>query len=310
MSRSGDNLNRRKFLGKSITGAAGVIILPNTLAAREIKRNDKNISYRILGKTGLKFAIVYEDRTIKAAYETDPSFDRIEGAQNDMLYLEQNYFNNPAYIYIDGKPLLLVFGPEEFHSPAEWEEIFSVFSAEPCFVVLNGKSAETTPHSSGEYIWVDNTSLDTKYLQKEQYDIFFGGAFPGFNDYYEEGGWGTGFGWQIEYYDGVTFKNNLDKAVNAGVDYLQLITWNDFGEGTMIEPTREFNYNMLEIVQDFTGVEYTRNELERIFTLYNLRKEYHDNLNKQKILDQAFYYLVSLQTTNAGQLIDSLIITR
>ncbi len=273
-------------------------------------RKNGEVLINLISKTGLKFAVVYEDRTIKAACAIDPSFDRISGAQNDMLYLEQNYFSNSSYITIQGKPLLLVFGPEEFHSPAEWEEIFSVLSAEPCFVVLNGKSAETAPYSSGEYIWVDNTSIDIKYTTKEQFDVFFGGAYPGFNDYYKEGGWGEGFDWQIDYNDGLTFKNNLDKAKLAGVDYLQLITWNDFGEGTMIEPTLEFSYTMLEMVQDFTEVTYTKSDLELIFNMYNLRKKYHDNPGEQKILDQAFYYLISLQTFKAGQLIDSMMLNR
>lgn len=275
-------------------------------------QNRKNCEVLIdlMSKTGLKFAVVYEDRTIKAACAIDPSFNRISGAQNDMLYLEQNYFSHSSYITIQGKPLLLVFGPEEFHTPAEWEEIFSALSAEPCFMVLNGKSAETEPYSSGEYIWVDNTSLDTKYAAKEQFDVFIGGAYPGFNDYYKEGGWGEGFDWQIDYNDGLTFKNNLDKAKVAGVDHLQLITWNDFGEGTMIEPTMEFSYTMLEMVQDFTGVTYTKSDLGLIFNMYNLRKEYQNNPREQKILDQAFYYLVSLQTAKAGQLIDSLMLNR
>ncbi len=269
-------------------------------------RRNCEILIELLGKTGLKFAVVYEDRTIKAACTIDPSFDRISGAQYDMQYLEQNYFKNSAYINIKGKPLLLVFGPEEFHTPAEWEEILSVLSVEPCFVVLNGKSTETAPFSCGEYIWVDNTALDTKYAKKDLFDMFIGGAYPGFNDYYEVGGWGDGFDWQIEYNDGQTLKNNLDKAIVAGVDHLQLITWNDFGEGTMIEPTREFRFKLLEIVQKFTQVPYDTVCLTKIYDLYRLRKLKSDDITSQKFLNQAFYYFVSLQTEKAIAIIDSL----
>jgi hypothetical protein len=259
-----------------------------------------------LDRVGLNFAIAYEDRTITAAVTADPDYDRIAGAQDDMLYLEQNYFSKSSYITIDNKPLLLVFGPEEFHDPDEWGEILSALTREPCFIILNGKSNQTSPHSSGEYIWVDNSSLDTKYAGMNAFDVFIGGAYPGFKDFYKEGGWGTGMGWKIDHKNGETFQANLQKAKTAGVDFLQLITWNDFGEGTMIEPTFEFGYALLEHVQQFTGVTYQKAELEKIYDLHTLRKELSGRQKEQKMLDQAFYYFVSLQTDKAVHLIDSL----
>jgi hypothetical protein len=270
-----------------------------------IRRNTEAMIDRI-DEAGLKYAIVYEDRTISAALSLDPGLDRIGAGQQDMIYIEDNYFSNSSYITIDGKSLLMVFGPEEFHSPDEWTEIFSVFTREPLFLVLMGKSVETAPMSSGEYIWVDNNSLEGKYTNMNNFDYFMGGAYPGFLDYYEEGGWGSGFDWYIEYDSGTTFTNNLLLAKDYEVDYLQLITWNDFGEGTIIEPTLEFGTEMLEILQQFTGVSYTGSVLEKIHLLYDLRKDYKQDNEKQLLLDQSFYYFVSLQTEKAIALIDSL----
>jgi hypothetical protein len=260
----------------------------------------------VLDKVGLKFAIVYEDQTIPVVVKNEASVDRISAAQADMLYIEQNYFSNPSYIKIDGKPLLLVFGPSEFHQPTEWEEIFSTLSSIPCFITLNGASSHAGEFASGEYIWVDNSSLDNKYGNRNKFDVFIGGAYPGFLDFYKEGGWGEGFSWSIDMKNGETFRQNLQKAKNADVDYLQLITWNDYGEGTMIEPTQELGFKLLELVQNFTGVTYSATELEKIFDLYNLRKSNKDNSENQKFLDQSFYYLVSLQTEKGIHLIDSL----
>ena len=269
-------------------------------------RTNSEALINALDEVGLDFAIVYEDRTITAAVADEPDFDRIAGAQDDMLYMEQYYFSEPSYITVNEKPLLLVFGPEEFHEPDEWAEILSVLLPEPCFVVLNGKSNQTSPSSSGEYIWVDNSSLDTKYAGMNAFDVFIGGAYPGFKDFYQEGGWGTGMGWEIDHKNGETMQATLQKAETASVDFLQLITWNDFGEGTMIEPTLEFEYAMLEHVQQFTGVAYQKPELEKIYDLQVLRKELSGQQKEQKMLDQAFYYFVSLQTDKAVHLIDSL----
>lgn len=270
-----------------------------------IKTNAEKMIEKIT-ETGLKFAIVYEDRTISAAVDQDPLTDRIEAAQNDMIYIEDQYFSKEDYIRIDGLPLFLVFGPEEFHAPDEWSEIISAYLEEPLFLILNGKSHETSPSSSGEYIWVDNSSLDVKYGTMGNFEYFMGGSYPGFLDYYAEGGWGEGFDWQIEYNSGETFTETLQKSQDYGVDYLQLITWNDFGEGTMIEPTDEFGYNMLSRLQDFACVTYTEYELEKIFNLYKLRKNLADDNQQQQLLNQSFYYFVSLQTEKAIAIVDSL----
>jgi hypothetical protein len=269
-------------------------------------RENTELLVQRLDEVGLKFGIVYEDRTVSAALDQDPALDRIAAAQDDMMYIEDQYYNNSSYILIDDKPLFLVFGPEEFHDPDDWSDILSVFYHEPLFLVLNGKSSETSPASSGEYIWVDNTSLENKYSTMNNFQYFMGGAYPGFLDFYEEGGWGEGFDWQIDHNGGTTFQENLLLAQNYGIDYLQLITWNDFGEGTMIEPTLEFGFGMLELLQEFAGVGFSAYELEKIHTQYTLRKYFARDTERQKVLNQSFYYFVSLQTEKAIALVDSL----
>jgi hypothetical protein len=259
-----------------------------------------------LDAIGLKFAIVYEDQTVPNVVKSDNTLDPVSVAQADMTYLEQNYFSNPSYITINNKPLLLVFGPQTFKSPEEWGNIFSVLTKEPCFLTLNGSYKLAQPYSSGEFIWVDNSSLDNKYNNMKNFNVFIGGAYPGFNDFYKEGGWGEGFNWSIDFNNGETLRQNLQKTKSAGAKYVQLITWNDYGEGTSIEPTQEYEYSLLEIVQQFTGVSYTSAELGKIMDLYNLRKKYGDTSENKKYLDQAFYYLVSLQQEKACHLTDSL----
>ena len=71
---------------------------------------------------------------------------------------------------------------------------------------------------------------------------------PGFKDYYKEGGWGNGY----TFYDdmnGQLLDQTLQRATNYQIDLLQIITWNDYGEGTIVEPTREFGYSRLEQIQ-------------------------------------------------------------
>ena len=49
---------------------------------------------------------------------------------------------------------------------------------------------------------------------------------------------------------GRRFGFTLQTALRQHADVVQLITWNDYGEGTNIEPTEEFGYQYLEMVQD------------------------------------------------------------
>ncbi|WP_431242138.1 hypothetical protein ACQ9BO_19720 [Flavobacterium sp. P21] len=113
-------------------------------------------------------------------------------------------------------------------------------------------------------------------------------------------------GWTIEHNNGATLDETLSLAKNANLSYLQLITWNDFGEGTMFEPTVEFGYNYIEKVKTFAGVKNTESFFADISKLYNLRIEKKGNADAQKKLDQAFNYFVSMQPAKAKQLLSEI----
>ena len=72
----------------------------------------------------------------------------------------------------------------------------------------------------------------------------------------------------------------------------------------MLEPTREFGYGFLTSLQQQLGVPYSQRELEVINTLYQQRKQYAGNAAKQAQLDEAFSYLVSLQVTQAANILN------
>lgn len=268
-----------------------------------LNRRNTEALISLIDKTGLEFAIVYEDVTVSRVLEAGATSDKLSQARKDMLYLQKNYFNLDSYIEINGKPLLMVFGPNYFSDAPDWENIFSVFTTPPCFLPLWGHSGSTVMVSSGEFIWVDQVNIDTKYASSGNFDIFIGGAWPGFHDFYDEGNVGETL-FTIDHRNGDTWSELLEKAQSYQAQYLQLITWNDFGEGTMIEPTEEFGYLFLSELQSFTGVEYSVEDFEYITRQYLLRKSL--DKSEQKFLDQAFYYWVSLQNNKAMQLVDSL----
>lgn len=307
---SGDaSIIEYQLLLMKLSGIDGVLIdWPGTIKLYDyplLVRNTEQL-IALLDKVGLTFAIVYEDQNINIAYNAKVITNKISAAQADMSYLSANYFGKSSYIKIDGKPLLLTFGPQTFQSEAEWTQVFSVFNTKLAFLTLWNESGEGGKNAAGEFAWVYKNHLDdlNGFYAKNYSGIKMSSAYPGFNAFYTQGGWGTN-PFTIE--TGLnTFNTTLDLALQSNSNYLQLVTWNDYGEGTMLEPTAEFQYAFLKSLQQKLGVTYTEDDLKAIFTLYTLRKSASSDALKQKKLDQVFYYFVSLKTTEARQLLASI----
>lgn len=263
--------------------------------------NNTNKIVELIGKVGLKFAIVYEDWPL-SYLDTEKIFQ----AQEDMKYIETNYFKNKSYEYLDGKPILLVFGPQQLQKESEWTSVFSIFDLKPSFFTLWYQSSEAGKNAVGEFSWVYKDHLAD--LQNFYGNNFNGkkiaSAYPGFKTFYAEGNW-VGPTWVIEHLKTLTFLQTLDLALQGSSPSVQLVTWNDYGEGTMIEPTREFSYSLLSFLQLRLGVNnISDKELQLVIDLFFKRKKYKNDANAQDKMNQVFYYIVSLQMGKARLLFE------
>ncbi len=259
-----------------------------------------------LKKAGLNFGITYEDKALDNAFNLGIITNKVAEGNKVMRYMNTNYFSSSNYLKLNGKPVLLNFGPQGIFKDSEWNSVFSGIPAIN-FITLpyTISNYALSTSAAGEFAWVGETVNDNFYLHCSQYSICVGGAMPGFHDYYKEGGWGSGY----TYYDdlgGELFDQTLQRSSNFQIDLLQVITWNDYGEGTIVEPTREFGYSRLEQIQSFLGVTYREAELALAVKLYQKRKEYKGKVLENEKLDQVFYYLVSLQIERAKTLLDEL----
>lgn len=261
-----------------------------------------------LDTVGIGFGIVYEEYVAEAVSKRT-GLSTIAVAQEDLIYMEQNYFTQPQYLHVEEAPLLLTFGPRFFKTATNWTEIFSAGSSNPFFMPLWGHDHLTgATNTDGEYAWIDfNYDMRelTKFYSGYTAGLAMGSVFPGFHDFYAEGGWGTSYGF-VSHLSGETFDNTLQKAVEYNLPYIQLVTWNDFGEGTMMEPTQEFGFSYLEKIQAFTGVSYTKKELELIYEFYQKRVSLRDNTAAQLQLDEAFMLLNELNPAQAETIIKNL----
>ena len=288
-------------------GIDGVLIdWPGTLNINDYPKNRQNSEAMIAltSKVGLDFGIVYEDHNVGMAADAGQVGNRIGAAQTDMAYLRDRYFPQANYVRVNNAPLLLDFGPQTFTNPADWGAIFSVLPTRPTFLTLWYQSQQAGQYGGGEFSWVyvNNDQLPPFYSRGIS-GVKMGSAYPGFDSFYTQGGW-AGPTWTIPANGTGTFAWLLDRAVQANTGYTQLVTWNDYGEGTMIEPTREYGYGMLTTLQQKLGVPYAQSDLELAAQLFAQRKQYAGNAAKKADLDQAFYDLASLQTAAARSILN------
>jgi acetyl esterase/lipase len=181
----------------------------------------------------------------------------------------------------DNRPMLLMFGPQLLKQE-QWAGIEKRLSKRPFTFAL--------PHlarsigAEGAFAWPPvsggktlNTDEWTKQLKSLYSGIAKGEhviatAFPGFKDIYKQAGVGESFG-GIPSRMGATFAESLDLALKAGSPMVQIATWNDYGEGTVIEPTRGAGYKYLEILQKRLNVRsHGPADLRLPVMLYQLRK--------------------------------------
>ena len=265
-----------------LAGIDGVVIdWYGTSTLHDYETIHRNTAHLIeyVKKAGLQFAICYEDRTVQNVAQ-ERGIARQEAyrlAARDMEWLRDMWFGDAAYVRIDGRPILPVFGPIYFETAGEWEQILGGLSTRPLLYALPHLVESTRadgvfgwpPVDGGRSIrpdrWVEY--LTNLYTMGGDSTEVMAVAFPGFHDVYE-----TSYG-HIDDRDGATFDETLAMAMASASPLVQIATWNDHGEGTSIEPTVEFGYRYIEALQDALGKRaYAAEDLRLPEQLYTLRK--------------------------------------
>ena len=153
-------------------------------------------------------------------------------------------------------------------------------------------------------------------------NVVLGAAYQGFFDYYrgDAGSYTDPNGTCCTQY-GIIPRNygptsntlattlNLAQANKGVIDGIQIATWNDFTEGTIVEPTVEYGFQSLVTIQKFTGAPFSERNLRYIDTLYMLRKQYSTNPTMQTLLSQASCYFNKCDTLSAQSILTCIVKT-
>jgi hypothetical protein len=179
----------------------------------------------------------------------------------DLTYAFNTYENSAAYMRWNGRPLVFFFGVEAL--PVDWTSVRSAVPGNPIFIFENA-GGFTRPYSDGGFAWVmpgDVSSSDLialNYLNNfystglsHSDRLAFATGYKGFDDTIAD--WTANRHMQQQC--GQTWLASMaaiGKYYNANhqLPAVQLVTWNDYEEGTAIETGID---NCLSISAAVTG---------------------------------------------------------
>jgi hypothetical protein len=190
---------------------------------------------------GFTFALMVDQGAIE--WDSCSGCTPQQALVNQLQYIEQTYFPSPAYMTQQGQPVITNFNIDLSYS-IDWNAANAALSTHALFLFQNN-SGFSHVLSGGSYSWVIPTTTDygMSYLSSF-YDT--GMTFPseqtvaasykGFNDTLASWGSGRIMGQQCGQTWLQTF-SEINGVYSSGkpLPDLQLVTWNDYEEGTEIE---------------------------------------------------------------------------
>jgi len=178
---------------------------------------------------GFELAIM-ED---KGAFSAAP--DKVAKLIEDLNYVADHYYGSPAYMRRNGRPVLFFFvDPSELRAE-EWAAVRAAIHGNPLFIFQDRGD-------DGAFAWIGlNDHPFCDYLHNFYRSVpagkeIFGSAYQGFDDTLAN--WSGGR--KLDRRCGQTWLCSFESANDAfdaahPLANLQLVTWNDYDEGTEIE---------------------------------------------------------------------------
>ncbi|MFN8471679.1 MAG: endo-1,3-alpha-glucanase family glycosylhydrolase [Anaerolineae bacterium] len=202
---------------------------------------------------------VAQSRGFHAAVDlelTSPFINGGQGAATEALrYLIQNYTSRPAYLKWNGKPVIF-FWRQNMLSPGAWAAIRAavdpnhntLWIAEGTdtsylsqFDGLHGYSVAWTGDPASTLVrWGNN-------VRKAGDKIFVATAMPGYDDTHIAGRGGR---FSRDRAGGAYYRETFRGAQESGADWVVITSFNEWPEGTYIEPSEAYGDFYLKLTRD------------------------------------------------------------
>jgi hypothetical protein len=222
---------------------------------------------------GLKGIVRFENKFYPHVYG-DPK-EALDAAYSDMdAWLK---VLEPVQYKVAGRPVFMLFtftlSPEELrawkeHYPADRRPVVVTYGANPKYAgVVDGRfgwTADAPVHSADHppyRIYVDPAGVRANELHDRKraeellksglMSFYVAGVSPGFDDI---GCWGWGQGpRKVERDGGNTYRYRWEQVLKTDLPVVMVPTWNDWAEGTVIEPAVEFGTEYLALTREYAA---------------------------------------------------------
>lgn len=234
---------QRQFADMAGRGISGVVVTWSTTP--EVQQAAALLLKQAEMRPGFEFAIS-EDVAALNNYASTVGCDVTPQLIQDLTDHYKNFEQSAAYLRINNRPVVFFFGLERYY--VDWERVRNAVPGDPLFMIRNS-GAFAKPQSDGGYSWSEQSKtnpldemlgyLDNFYsvARKSPAKIAMGSVYPGFND--NAASWGSNR--IIHQHCGQTWLDTfaeIGKFYSAAnqLRFLQIVTWNDYEEGSAIEP--------------------------------------------------------------------------
>jgi len=194
---------------------------------------------------GFAFAIMLDAGATRGC-ESVPHCNPTENLIQDLNYANKTYEQSPAYLRQDGRPVVFFFGLEAHK--IEWDRVRSHLDGNPILIFRNA-GAFRGGESDGGYSWIspfqssEADPMALNYLvhyyrtaQRHENSFSLGSAYKGFDDSIAL--WSANR--LVRQQCGQTWLQSIAQAnqfysLQKQMIGIQLVTWNDYEEGTEFE---------------------------------------------------------------------------
>lgn len=219
---------------------------------------------------GFFVGINYEEKIL----EPLPAADRAGALFNHLTYVLTEYAHSPAFLTYQGIPVIFYFqawpdGQAGLLSPAELAQVRRELP--PHYLLYMGAETEFLDVADGFFSWVSGANADpldwgADYAnwvypemdaRTDRHDLALtvGSVWAGFDDS-RVWGWGETPRF-IDDQNGTVYDQTWDLALAAQAQrgaehpaWVQIVSWNDWNEGTQIEPSLAGGTDLLAATQD------------------------------------------------------------
>src|SRR5690242_11085345 len=225
------------MISRGIDGVVMVWYGPNNA----IDQAAKLVMHEAETHPGFTFAIMVDNGAIR--WDSCSGCDPQQALVQDLQYVEQTYFPSPDYLRVEGRPVVTNFDIDLYYKVA-WSAVRSTLATDPLSLFQNATGLSHLL-SDGAYSWDIPTTSDygMSYLTgfygtgmtfpgKQTW----GASYKGFDDRLASWGLQRSMAQQCGQTWLQTFSkiNSLYNSTNP-LPAMQLVTWNDYEEGTEIE---------------------------------------------------------------------------